>query len=349
MTPRGNPASFAEPVEDDGRTNARRGEIVDRWIGVTAAALLGAFSLAAVPARSADTLAFILSPADQARLGLQEQALSLERRASQVDAFAKVLDPGPLAQLQSDLLSAEASTRPPKVEARRAPRALRASGGSIADKDVEAAVRPRRATTTLPSWQLLRRRLGLGDGDRGSPAELIARPAQGVLIQDLSSGQAALVHVDTPSNEGQAGARTVDVDVGSDSIHGVVLGPARTAEPRLQSSGLIVEVTGKSAILLSVGLTQSAHINSASSTPGVIIPRSAVIRFEGSDWAYVRTAPDRFERRLMQDPAPVDKGLFVASGFGPSEAVVVRGAAELFAVERARSTRSPDMPRHPPC
>lgn len=307
---------------------------MDRWIGVTAAALLGAFSLAA-PARSADTLAFILSPADQARLGLQEQALSLERRASQVDAFAKVLDPGPLAQLQSDLLSAEAAAKASRAEADRT-RALRAAGGGIADKDVEAA--QAQAADDASKLQLLHRRLGL---EWGPGIARLSDARRAALIQDLSSGQAALVHVDTPSNEGQAGARTVDVDVGSDSIHGVVLGPARTAEPRLQSSGLIVEVTGKSAILLSVGLTQSAHINSASSTPGVIIPRPAVIRYQGLDWAYVRTSPDRFERRLMQDPAPVDKGLFVAGGFGPGEAVVVRGAAELFAVERARAVQKP--------
>src|SRR6202008_2326769 len=83
------------------------------------------------------------------------------------------------------------------------------------------------------------------------------------LILALSKGQAALVHVDSHSNEGQAGARYVRIDVADTTVRGSVFGPARTAEPRLSSSGLIVEVTGPAAILLSVGLTQSAHIESS--------------------------------------------------------------------------------------
>ena len=55
-------------------------------------------------------------------------------------------------------------------------------------------------------------------------------------------------------------------------------------------------------------------------------------RFQGSDWAYVRLGPNGFERRLIQDPAPQDKGLFVSAGFHPGDQVVDRGAAELFAV-----------------
>ena len=300
------------------------------WIGVTAAGVLSLSSLVA-----AAEPVFTLSAADQSRLGLKEQTLKLQKRATQIDAFAKVLDPGPLAQLQSDLLAAIASAKASKAEADRT-RALKAANGGIADKDVEAA--QAQAGNDLSKLELLRRRIGL---EWGPGVEKLSDAKRAALVQALSRGQAALVHVDTPSNAGQEGAKTVDVDVGDGSVHGTVLGAARQAEPRLQSSGLIVEVTGKSAILLSVGLTQSAHINSTSSVSGVIIPRSAVIRYEGLDWAYVRTAPERFERRPMQDPSPVENGLFVSGGFGPSDQVVTQGAAELFATERAQSTRRP--------
>ena len=151
------------------------------------------------------------------------------------------------------------------------------------------------------------------------------------------AGKAALVHVDSPSNAGQAGARTVRVDVGDGSVSGRVLGPARQAEPRLQSSGLIVEVSGPSAILLSIGLTQSAHIASGSPQVGVAVPRAAIIRYQGSVWAFVDRGGGRFERRLVQDPIPEDAGLFVAQGFSPGERVVVSGAGGLFAAELSQA------------
>jgi hypothetical protein len=146
----------------------------------------------------------------------------------------------------------------------------------------------------------------------------------------------ALVHVDTHNNQGQTGARSVRIDIGDASVRGAVMGPARAAEPRLQSSGLIVEVSGRLAVLLSVGLTQSAHIESATSETGVLIPRPAVIRFQGSDWAYVREGPTTFERRLIENPVPEADGFFVARGFAPDEEVVDSGATVLFVAEQAR-------------
>jgi hypothetical protein len=304
---------------------------VRRHLGAAGAAL--ALLLAPLLAH-ADGVALAL-PADlQARLGVQTQTLSAQKHASQIDAFAKVLDPGPLAQLQSDLLSAQDAAAASRAEADRS-RALNAAGGSVASKDVEAARAQAQADAERVAQ--LRRRLGL---EWGPGIARLSDARRQALIAQLSRGDAALVHVDTPSNAGQAGARSVDIDVGSDSVRGVVLGAARAAEPRLQSSGLIVEVTGKSAILLSVGLTQSAHINAADAVVGVLLPRSAVIRFEGSDWAYVRLDPARFERRLVEAPSPEDKGLFVARGLRSGDQVIVRGAAEVFAVERAQITRS---------
>jgi len=268
-------------------------------------------------------------------MGLTTQILSSGRQAAQIDAFAKVLDPGPLAQLESDLLAAEAAAAASRAEAQRE-RALFGASASVALKDVETA--EAQAAGDASRLDLLRRRIGL---EWGPGVARLTSGRRAALLRDLAAGNAALLHVDTPSDEGQAGARTVDIDVGTgdQSLHGIVLGPARAAEPRLQSSGLIVEVRGRSAVLLSVGLTQSAHINSASVVNGVVIPRSAVIRFQGSDWAYVRLEPTRFERRLIQNPIPQDKGLFTAAGFQAGEQVVDRGAAELFAVEQAQLTR----------
>jgi hypothetical protein len=270
----------------------------------------------------------------QARLGLRTLTLKSERRSAQIDAFAKVLDPGPLAQLQTDLQTAETSAAASAAEARRA-KALNAAGSAVSGKDAEAA--EAQASNDALHMQQLRQRLGL---EWGPGVQRMSDARRRELIRALSNGQAALVHIDTPNNQGQAQARSVEIDIGDGQAHGELLGPARAAEPRLQSSGLIAEVRGKSAILLSVGLIQSAHINTPASSPGVVIPRSAVIRFNGSDWAYVRRGPQGFERRRLDNPTAGESGLFVTKGFSAGDELVVQGAQELFGAEQNQSART---------
>ena len=286
-------------------------------------------AIAAAPAQAADVA---VSQDVQHHIGLATQRLAAARRVGQIDAFAKVLDPGPLAQLVVDLKTAEAARQASKAEADRA-QALHTGGGGVSAKDAEAA--KAQAQSDALKVDALRRRLGLEWGPGVAKMSVAQRDR---LVQTLANGGAALVHVDSPNNDGQAGARFVRIDIGPDSVRGSVIGAARTAEPRLQSSGLIVEVTGPSAILLSVGLTQSAHIETTSPQQGVVLPRAAVVRFRSSPWVYVRTGPTHFERRLVPNPIPQEDGLFVAGGFVQGDEVVVKGAADLFAAEQNASS-----------
>jgi hypothetical protein len=270
---------------------------------------------------------------DQARLGVVTRKLVATRHSTEVDAFAKVLDPEPLVQLDSDLATAEAAAAASAAEAARS-RALNANGLGMSTKDTEAAVAQARSDALRVD--VLRQRLGL---EWGPGIAKLGEAARGRLVHALSAGTIALVHVDTHNNEGQTGARYVKVDIGDTSVRGLVIGPARAAEPRLQSSGLIVEVSGRSAILLSVGLTQSAHIESTTAETGVMIPREAVIRYRGLDWAYVRAGPSTFERRLVDSPAPEADGFFVGHGFSGGDEVVVGGVTALFATEQSQPAK----------
>lgn len=305
-----------------------------RRVWKAAVGLASAAVCSAAVAQVAPYTGVTLEPEAQARLGVHTATLKSERRSAQIDAFAKVLDPGPLAQLETDLEGAQASAAASAAEARRA-RALNASGGTVASKDAETA--EAQARNDAAKVALLRQRIGL---EWGPGVQRLSDARRRVLIRELSNGQAALVHVDSPNNAGQAQARSVEIDVADVSVHGEVLGAARAAEPRLQSSGLIAVARGKTAVLLSVGLIQSAHINTPASAPGVVIPRSAVIRFNGSDWAYVRRGVQGFERRRLDGPTPDASGLFVTRGFKAGDEVVVQGAAELFGTEQNQVLRS---------
>jgi len=297
--------------------------------GTVAAVALG-LGMALAP-RQAGATVLQLSPNIQSRLAITTTHLPAVKRVDEIDAFAKVLDPEPLVQLQTDLATAEAAAAASTAEARRA-RALNAAGDGVADKDMEAAVAQAQSDALKAAF--LRQRLGL---EWGPGVARMSGAARQHLVRALTAGSAALVHVDTHNNDGQPHARRVKIDIGPDSVDGLVIGPARAAEPRLQSSGLIVEVAGPSAILLSVGLTQSAHIEQSIPRTGILLPRSALIRFEGSDWVYVRLGPSTFERRLVQDPARSADGFFVSQGLSPKDDIVTQGAAALFAAERGGS------------
>jgi hypothetical protein len=297
---------------------------VARSLGICFASAVVAFGASATFAATIS-----LSADAQKRIGVVTQPLSAAKESAEIDAFAKVLDPAPLVQLESDYETAVAAAAASSAEAARS-KALHDEGGSVAAKDLEAAVAQARSDAL--KVEDLR---GQFDLQWGPGVGRMSQAQRQRLVAGLTNGRIALVHVDTHNNEGQAGAKTVKVDVGDGSVVGPVLGPARAAEPRLQSSGLIVEISGPSAILLSVGLTQSAHIEQAGSKAGVMIPRGAVVRFRGSDWAYVRASPTTFERRLLVDPTPEADGFFVASGFAPGDKVVTQGAMAVFAADRS--------------
>jgi len=66
---------------------------------------------------------------------------------------------------------------------------------------------------------------------------------------------------------------------------------------------------------------------------GVLMPRSAVIRFSGTTWIYLKTAPDTFQRQQVLLDSPLEKGWFVAAGLKPKDQVVTLGAQQLLSEE----------------
>jgi hypothetical protein len=294
-------------------------------------ALLGLVAtLAAGPAFAAPALVH-LAPDAQAKFGLRTQALAAGSFSPSATAYAKVIDAGPLAALENEIEAAEAAAAASRAEAART-KALNADDAAVALKVAEAAQAQARADAARVT--LARRRLGL---EWGPAIARLSDRNRVALINSLAAGRAALVRIDTPSNAGQGGVRTAMLEIAPDQppVRAVVLGPARTAEARLISSGLLAEVAGPAAASLSVGFTARARLEAGSARTGVILPREALIRSDGGTWAYVRKGPDSFERRAVESPAPADGGLFVAKGFAPGEQVVTTGAGAVFAAEHA--------------
>ena len=114
--------------------------------------------MSAQPLAGAPEGLVVISADIRNRLGINTVSLSFTERKTQVAAFAKVLDPGPLAQLCSDLFAAEATATASRAEAQRSS-ALHAANSTMSAKDTEAAVAQAKSDET--KRLLFRQRLGL--------------------------------------------------------------------------------------------------------------------------------------------------------------------------------------------
>lgn len=272
-----------------------------------------------------------LDPATQKRIGVATAPLAASRRSASATGFARVLDVSPLAILDADLAAATAAAAASSAEAARTG-SLAAADATVSRKVAEAARAQAKADAAKVT--LLRRRVALEWGPAFASDHRRAR-----LIAAVAAGRAALVRIDAAVN--LTSVRAVRLDLGPQGeVVATVLGPARTADPRLQTSGLIAQLSGPKAALLAAGATASAVFDEGGPASGVVLPRPALIRTGGGTFAYVRKSGDQFERRAVVDAAPQADGLFVASGFAPGEAVVIAGASALLAAETAPKTEA---------
>jgi hypothetical protein len=282
--------------------------------------------LAAAPARAAGGLVK-MDAATQARLGVATEPLAAAVRGTQVSGFARALDPGPLAQLESDIAAASAAAAASQAEANRT-RALNAADQTVSKQAAEAAAA--QARSDAAKLELLRRRVGL----EWSPA--LARwpdSRRSRLVADIAAGRAALVRIDSAYGLAQARGVVSLQPASGGEVRAEILGPTRTGDPRLQSTGLLTLVTGPRAVEFGAGTVAPATLTSGASVRGVVIPRAALLRGGGRTFVYLRRDAVEFEMREVPAALSDPGGLFVTAGFSPGEAVVTKGAQQLFAAQ----------------
>ncbi len=272
-----------------------------------------------------------VEPAAQMRFGVLVTTLRAGTAPSGVATTARVLDPGRLLQLDSDLAAAAASFSASRAEALRT-RKLYTEDRTASARAVEAAVAQEQAD--LQKVNAARRQLALewGGGVIGLTAHQRSQ-----LLNELSRGKAELARVEIPGGV-QIPGRGVGIELRGSSESEVysasVLGTLPTADPRLQTRGVLVQLKGDAA-KLPIGQMLSAQVPTATDPPisGVILPRSALVRRGSRVWAYVQTSPNTFVRREVHDYHPVSGGWFVSSGFAAGDRVVAGGAAALLGIE----------------
>jgi len=281
-----------------------------------------------VLATRAQAAAITVTAADQDRLGITSSQLAEARVQQSTPAYVRVLDPAALAALDADLTAARAASTASTKNAKRLQR-LAAEDESASQQAAEAAAA--QAVADAAHTSALARRLAV---DWAPALEAMSRRDRAELVRQLAARDAVLLRADTP--EALDGTQAV-LSVGSDSDVARVaetLGPAGAVDPRMQTFGLLAVLRGGTLDALPPGRVLEGRVSHGAEQSGVVIPRSAIVRLEGADWAYVRTGPESFERRQIAAPTPTTAGWFVATGFASGDDVVVDGAGAVLAIER---------------
>jgi hypothetical protein len=294
-------------------------------LGVGAGVALGAQGSVAPPQP------VTLSAAEQARLGVQTQVLVAAPAPQGLATTARVLDPGPLIQLDADLTAASASLTASRAEAART-RKLYAEDRTASARALETADAQAQADLQRVNGTQRRLLLEWGDGVAGLPAR-----GRGALLNDLAHVRSELVRVELPPEAPVPPVGAIirlQSSAAATVMQAKVLGMLPVADPRLQTRGLLAELTGAQATL-AVGQMLGAQLPASAAASGVVLPRGALLRKDSQVWAYVQTAASTFVRREVTGYQPLTAGWFVSGGFTPGERVVTAGAAALLGVEAA--------------
>jgi hypothetical protein len=254
--------------------------------------------------------------------------LAAEKLAPATLVYGRVLDLTPLVGLLMEQLGASAQAEASSRTKKRV-EALHGSDSIAPARDVEAAkAQAVRDQAALESVQLrIRMTWGAWFTNAQNTAEL---------VDALAASRAALVRLDAPLDFEAAPPHT-RLALGTaalPSFEAKYLTRLPATDAQLQTLGLIYLV-GDPTPPAGTGVVAWLDRGGAP-LEGVVVPRSALLRYEGLPWVYVRTAPDVLARRPIELVRAMPKGWFVTSGVRPGDTVVTTGAQQLLSAEVGR-------------
>ena len=284
---------------------------------------------AAVVATGGDSLK--LDARDLARTGVRVAELSASQASAQRTGFARALDVGALAGIDAEVKAADAAAAASRAEAGRLA-TLASQDQSASQRSVEAA--RAQAQSDNARAQLAARRVGL---EFGPGLGRLGRGGVSALVGDVAAGRAALVRIDIAGMTLQPG-NIVRIGEGDNALSVRILGPAASTDMKLQSAGVLAVVRGIAAHGLLAGRILPASADSGALQTGVLVPRDAIVRYQGALWIYVQKPDQAFDRVELINAIAIADGWFVSSGLAPGTRVAIAGAGSLMAIERGGET-----------
>lgn len=268
-----------------------------------------------------------LDAEEQQHAGIQIQELSAVQQQPEIEAYGRVLDPTPLAELVAERIAARAaeaaSTR--ELERVRLLHDCQQNVSSQALETAEAAAMRDQSTADAVDSRLL----------TSWGAALANRADLTAFVRSLTAQKQALVRVDVPLTEvlhdPPTSARFARPGHEDDAPTARYIGPAPQVDPQMQGQGFIFLLDSHP---LPPGTALTAWLTTAGAEQqGLLVPRSALLRHDGELFVYVQSGAELFRRTRVELGRPLPAGWLVQSGLEMPAKVVVAGAQQLLSEE----------------
>lgn len=287
-----------------------------------------------------------LSPDQQKQIGLETAVLEVAPHPEQFRAYGAVLDIARITELTNNYANAQAqlqtaqakfevaksafertknlvqSAALPKKEAEAAEGTFRTDQASLAAAESQLKTL---AATAQQEWGLL---IGKGIVER-SPAVVRLIERDQFLVQvTLPPG----VTLSQPPRTALAQPPTRDAN-----IELQFLSPATRTDPRIQGLSYFFSAPGDSGLL--PGMNATVYVSSGKTYEGVFVEDTAIVRWQGRSWVYLRVGPDAFKRHPISTDQPVSDDDYVVRDIPPGSEIVIRGAQVLLSEEAKSELR----------
>jgi hypothetical protein len=280
-----------------------------------------------------------LDTAAQQRNGVGVLPLQSATRREEVRAAAVVLSPQELIDLRTAFVSAVALVEKAKAALQVSKReyerlsALYQQDRNASQKAVQGAEGTMRADET--NLRAAQNSLHLAQSD--------VRQRWGAVIAEwlfsdspeyeaLISRMEVLVQVTLPGGSAPAAPSAASVETPQGKILPVrFVSPFPRLDPRIQGPSFLYIVPTDPELV--PGMTLIALLPTGARIRGVVIPREAVVWWQGNAWIYVQSAVNQFVRREIPTEMPVVGGWVVTKGLVRGQEIVVSGAQQLLSEE----------------
>ena len=262
----------------------------------------------------------------QGRLGLEIKEIAAAAMTPRVAAWGRVLDPTALLTLDGELTQARIAVENSQLAAARAEELFK-GGENVPKKTVEAA----QAQFRLDSARLLA--LDRSWQREWAPLLKDEKDLPG-FMSALVAGKISLVRMEVASGDPMDAmplAAELLISANAKPAKVTALAPAADVDPRSQAPAFVVRCEDS----LRPGQSISGWFETAAKAiPGVLLPRSSVIRHGPQAWVYLQEKDTEFRRVAVPTANPMAEGWFVADeAIKAGDKIVVTGAQAILSTE----------------
>ena len=275
----------------------------------------------------------------QARLGIATASPTAADWQPEIKAYGQVLDRAPLSDALLELNRAEIALDSSRVELDRA-KALQSQNNisQRAFQDIDTTYR-QNLSAAQAAYLKIRQTWGpeiaslTGDLIPSTGSERKPDPRLAALTDGSS-----LVRVDLPAGERlpelKGAVRLIPFAEVVSPVNGLCFDRLPVMDPQTQQQSVLCVVEGAAAQKLTPGEAVTAYIKTPGNpVSGMVVPASAILRYQGANWVYVQTGTNRFSRAAITLDKSADNGWFVADGLAVTNHIVVTGAQSVLSAE----------------